>query len=175
MFSADLIGKYKSNIANLVVVIIFVFISINLYKTQTRNAASLKGKKETEAKKNKVLENLSQMRGKIDELTNFINTKDLYLTIGNLNNMAKESEVKIILIKPLAQQDFSLYIRYPFELLVEASNYHQIGKFISSIESNSSIYSVGYLSMHTARNKQDGRVEAISASLKIDTVLFKTQ
>ncbi|MDD5155348.1 MAG: type 4a pilus biogenesis protein PilO [Candidatus Omnitrophica bacterium] len=175
MFSPDLIDRYKSNIANLVVVIIFVFISINLYKTQAKNMAALKERKDTEAKKNRVLENLSQLQTKIDELTNLVNTKDLYQTISSLNNMARESAVKIISIKPLGQQDFPAYVKYPFEMTVEAGNYHQIGKFISNIESNPNVYTIESLNMHTAQNKQDGNVEAISASLRVDTVLFKVK
>lgn len=175
MFSKDLIDKYKSNIANLATVIIFVFISINVYKNQAKNVASINGRKELETKKNKVLENLSQLEKKINDLTNFVNNKDIYATINNLNSIAREFSVKITSIKPTGIQDFPLYTKYPFELTVEASNYHQIGKFISKIESNPNIYTVASLTMHPPGDMQGGRVERVIASLKIDTILFKVK
>lgn len=172
MFSKDTLGKYKSNIANLAVIIIFVVISINIYKSQTKNTASLNERKDTETKKNKVLEEIGQLQKNIDDLTNLVNSKDISATINNLNNMAREFSVKISAIKPAGIQDFPLYTKYPFELTVEADNYHQIGKFISKIETNPNIYTVESLSMHPQADNQLGEV---TASLKISTVLFKVK
>lgn len=172
MFSKDTLGKYKSNIANLAVIIIFVVISINVYKNQTKNTASLNERKDTETKKNKVMEEIVQLQKNIDDLTNLVNSKDIYATINNLNNMAREFSVKISAIKPITEQDFILYTKYPFELTVEADNYHQIGKFISKIESNPNIYIVESLSMHPQADNQPG---VVTASLKISTVLFKVK
>lgn len=175
MFSSDLLDKYKSNIANLLLIIIFVFISINIYKAQVKNMNSMKERKEVDAKKNKALEDLSQLQKKIDDLVNFVNNKDIYATITNFNNIAKESSIQIISIKPAGEQDSPLYVKYPFELVVEAANYHQIGRFVSKIESNPSVYAVEYLTMRPVYETQYGRVKKIDTSLKINTFLFKVK
>lgn len=175
MFSADLIDKYKSNIANLATIIILVVISINVYKTQSRNIAALNERQEVEAKKNKVLENISQLQKKIDGLTAFVNNKDLYETINNLNVMAREFSVKITSIKPAGQVDAALYTKFPFELIIEADNYHQIGKFIGKIESSPNIYRVESLDLHPPQDTQGGKPQKMVANLKIDTILFKVK
>jgi Tfp pilus assembly protein PilO len=89
--------------------------------------------------------------------------------------MAREFSVKISMIKPAEEGAFPLYTKYPFELTVEADNYHQIGKFISKIETNPNIYTVGSLAMHPQVNNQGNQPGKITASLKISTVLFKVK
>jgi len=175
MFSKDALDKYKSNIANLAIVIIFVVISINVYKSQTKNTTSLNERKDTETKKNKVLEEIGQLQKNIADLTNFVDSKDLSATINNLNNMAREFSVKISVIKPTGEQSFPLYTKYPFELTVEADNYHAIGKLISKIESNPNVYTVESLAMHPQVDNQGNQLRKITASLKITTVLFKVK
>ncbi len=175
MFSRDLIDRQKSNIANLVTIIIFVVISINVYKNQTGNIASMNEQKEVESKKNKALENISQLEKKIDNLTRSVNSKDISNAISDLNNMAREFSIKITSIRPLGTQDSSLYVQYPFELTVEANNYHQIGKFISKVESNPNVYTVQSITMHPSKDTQGGPAESVVATIKISTVLFKTK
>jgi Tfp pilus assembly protein PilO len=149
--------------------------SINIYKSQAKNMASINEKKELEAKKNKVLGDISQLDKKISDIKNFVNNKDIYATITNLNNIAREFSVKISLIKPAGIQDFPLYTRYPFELTVEAGNYHQIGKFVSKIESNPNVYTVESLEMRSTQGAEGSQPERIAAVLKIDTILFKNK
>jgi Tfp pilus assembly protein PilO len=173
MFSPDLIDRYKSKIANLLLIIIFVLISINIYKAQVKNMNSMKERKDVDAKQNKSLEDLSQLQKKIDGLIDFVNNKDISATITNFNNIAKESSIQIISIKPIGEQELPLYVKYPFELMVEATNYHKIGKFISKIESDPSIYAVEYLTMRPVYETQYGSVKKIDTSLKISTFLFK--
>lgn len=175
MFSKDLLDKYKSNIANLATIIILVVISINVYKTQSRNLAALNERREVEAKKNKVLENISQLQKKIDGLVAFVNNKDLYATINDLNNIARECSVKISSVKPAGQEDSPLYTKFPFELMIEAENYHNIGKFIGKIESSPNIYRVESLTLHPPQDTQGGKPQKIVASLRMNTILFKTQ
>ena len=173
MFGKEPVGKYKNQIVNLIIVFVFVVVAINVHKAQTRNILLANEKKYMEEKKNKVLEDISQLEKKIDIFRNVVNNKDIYSVINTLGSLARDSAVKISSIKPSTEMDFPLYVRYPFDLTVEAGSYHAVGKFISKIESHPDIYTVESIEMAPSLDVQEGRLNKIIVNLKINTVLFK--
>lgn len=173
MFGKEPMSKYKSQIANLLIILILVIIAINIHKNQNKNVISATEKKDTEMKKNKILKEISQLEGKIDTLRAMVNNKDVNMAINTLGNIAKESSVKISSVRPATEQDFPLYVKYPFELRVEANSFHAIGKFIGKIESHTDIYTVESMEIEPQLNIQEGRLERVIAGLRINTVLFK--
>ncbi|MGE5197716.1 MAG: hypothetical protein ACM3IL_04355, partial [Deltaproteobacteria bacterium] len=83
--------------------------------------------------------------------------------------------VKILSLRPLPEEGFPLYVKYTYDLTLEANSYHAMGKFISKIESSPFIFKVEYISMQPQANIQKGKLELITANLKISTVLLKAK
>jgi Tfp pilus assembly protein PilO len=161
-----LINKAKDNILNIIIIIIAVIIAFNHYKTKTRDVKSLKDTLNTELKKNEVLGDISNLEKKFTLFRNKINDKSISLVIDSLGNMAKESDVKIILVKPQNAMNLGYYTSYPFQLTVVAKDYHQIGKFISIIENSPDIYIIENIMIRT---NPEAEGEVIT-NLLLDTI-----
>jgi len=57
-----------------------------------------------------------------------------------------------------------LYIKYPFTLVIGSDSYHDIGKFISSIENNPSIFFIDAMSIKAQEENQEQEKESIRAT-----------
>jgi len=173
MSQMDFIQKYKNNIINIGVIIIFAIVAFNIYKNQSMEIVSVNENKESEEKKNTVLEEISRLERKMDDIKKFINNKDVLLTINTLSDIAKEASVRIASFKPLPEQDFPNYKRYPFELTLESGSFHNLGKFINSLESNNNIYIVDNADIKSSFGTGEDNKGKIKMNLKISTILYK--
>lgn len=170
----DLINKYKNIVLNLVILLLAVYFAAGFYKKHTDITALLIERKNTEIKNNQVLANIGQAQEKLKVYKTFVNNKDISLSIPTLTNIAGSSSVKIVSVKPQAEQGYPLYIKYPFDLKVEANNYHVLGKFISNLESHPNIYNVESVRITPQANQQKQR-EGITlfVDLRISTISLK--
>ena len=167
-FTQEVINKHKNKLLNILVLIIAVIVAYNIFKVQNLKAVSLENKKETEIKKNEVLAEINKLENKIGSYKKFINRKDVPSVINTINNIAKESMVKIVSIKPQPDKDDNPdYAVYSFSLLVNAEDYHALGRFIAKLESSSDLYSVDNLDIKTVQE------ETIAADLILSTFLMK--
>lgn len=173
----NVINKYKNNILNLGIIILAFIFAINIYNRQSRKIVLLNETKNIETEKNEVLGEISQFEKNIISYRDFINKKDVFSVINTLGNITKESSVKIISIKPEREKDYPLYTTYPFNLTVEADNYHTVGKFISKLESHPDFYIVDELSIRpqakTAQAQEEGFFDKLILDFKLSTVLLK--
>jgi len=77
-------------------------------------------------------------------------------------------------MKPLAEDNNPLFIRYPVNLVLNASSYHDIARFISKVESYPNIYMVESMRIDPVdRSKEAEAIYRLSVSLTISTVSFK--
>ena len=173
----DLIGlidKYKNWVVNILICIVAFFIIKAIYTNQTENIARLNKAKEEESRKNEKLADISQLEKKINAFKKTINNKQISSVINTLGNLAKESSVRITSIKPAREQDYPLYIKYPFDLTIEADNYHLIGKFMSRLEKHPDVYIVETATLRPeTQTQQEGGSSKLIADLKISTILLK--
>lgn len=176
MLAKDSIGQYKNQIVNLGVVIFMVIASINVYKGQAKNIARLTSRNDADAKKNTILEEIKQSGQRMNSLKDLINKKDVSLILTTISNMATETGIKIASLRPGASVDQPLYLKYPFELTINAKNYHAIGKFIGRLESSPEVFIVDSLSIALQREESsESQGGYLTAGLRISTVIFKNK
>jgi Tfp pilus assembly protein PilO len=126
--------------------------------------------KNMQIKKNEMLSKIQEDENTIKDYKEVINNKDVSLLINNINNFAKEENVKIISIEPGAQKiGQAYYDTYPFEFNVIAKNYHDLGKFIARLESSNDIYMMSRVNINKI-NDVEGK---ISVALSVDTIMIK--
>lgn len=143
----DLLLKGKKRFLSIGLIILTLIIASSIYRNQSKGIESLNVKKDTEIKKNEVLKETSQLETRIKFYKNLLSKKDASLVINTISNIAKDSNVMLISIKPSTEENQPLYIKYPFVLVIGADSYHAIGKFISKIENQSDIYLVEAISI----------------------------
>lgn len=183
----NLVGKLinqlagsKNKILNIGLIILTVIIASNMYRNKAKDVQLLNAKKDTELKKNSALEQIKQLEKSIESYKNIFNKKDASLIINTINNIARDSNVKIISIKPSNERKESVYTSYPFLLTVSADNYHCIGKFISGIESHPDIYFVDAITItiediRQAQNLEQGLkpITRVMVNLTLSKIVFK--
>lgn len=172
----NLISKYKNKILNILIIIVALFFANRIYINQTKNINSLSEKKDAELKRKELLEDISQAEKKIGSYKSVINNKDISLVINTLRNIARDSFVKIVSIKPQTEQDYPVYTKHSFNLVITAGDYHRIGQFMSRIESHPDIYIVENISIRPiprAEMRGEGRIDKLTVNLRLSTILLK--
>ena len=165
----DFTDKRKNLIFNIALVLGAVFIAYNfIYIRHLRDLASLNQQRQTEIKKNAVLEDVSKLEKRLNAYKNFLVKKDTGLVIGTLSDMAKATGIEISSIQPETEQEFLTYTKVSFSLEMYADNYHALGEFISKMESSPDIYTVEDINIRT-----QGPGNKLSVNLKVNKIFFK--
>ena len=175
----NLINEYRKNknkILNILIIIVALFFARRIYIIQTKNINSLSEKKDAELKRKELLEDISQAEKKVGSYKSVINNKDISLVINTLRNIARDSSIKIVSIKPQTEQDYLVYTKYFFDLVITAGDYHRIGKFMSKIESHPDIYIVENISIRSnleAKMRGKDKIDKLTVNLRLSTILLK--
>lgn len=171
----DFINEHKNKLLNAVIILVALLIANRIYKAQTATLVSLKGRKALEIKKNAVLGEISQSEKRLNLYKSSLNKKDASLVMNTVNNLARDSGVKIVSIKPQSEKRYPVYIKYPFDLNVEAESYHAIGKFISKLESHPQIYLVEQVTLRkvAGRAQAGPTADKLNLDLKLSTLAFR--
>jgi Tfp pilus assembly protein PilO len=169
------LNKHKNIILNIGVIIIFLIIANGIYKDQSLTLANLERSREVEMKKNAALGNISVLEKKISLYRDFLNKKDLASMINNISNIARESEIRIISIRPQNEKDQGDYIKYPFVLSIAAQNYHKLGQFIARLESSPDVYIIESISVRpfVGGAQQAKEAERVYGDITLVTILLK--
>jgi len=173
MDTAELLTKYKHRLVNVLLLIIALVIAFRIYNKQVTNIGQLKQQKNAEIEKNKVLVKLGELGEKVKEYTEYINSKDLSSSINTISDMARESAVEITSIRPAGEEDQGVYIRYPYDLKVTSSSYHNIGNFISKLENHPAIFLVESAAISPAAGQDESQPEKVNVDLRISTIWLK--
>jgi Tfp pilus assembly protein PilO len=173
MEPTELLIKHKNTIISSVILVIAIIVSLKIYSKQTTEFNSLFTQKEAETAKNVTLTKISEQFGQLAVYKEFINVKEISSVLDVISEIAKESGVDIMSIRPESEQSKDIYIRYPYVLNVVADTYHKIGDFISRLESHPDIFSVENISMSPQRIQGEKAGEQINASLTIGTIIVK--
>jgi Tfp pilus assembly protein PilO len=161
----QLTSKQKGKFFNLLLLVLFIFISYQyIYKKQAAVFNSLQSKKNSEIKINEVLKNIIALEGNLDSYRNFL-LKDSSQIINRISDIAKENGIELASITPSSEQKSADYIQFPYDFTINAPDFHALGKFIGQLESNKDIYIVDYMAIRgNDRNKQ------LHVNLKISAV-----
>lgn len=172
---ANLISKYKTKLLELSIILLSLFIASNIYKWQARNIILLTERKNELMKKSGLLEDINQLEKKFNSYKQLINNKDISAVINRFNRIAQDSSISIISLRPLIEEADSAYVKYPFRLTIEATDYHRIGRFIAILENSPDIYIIDDISISKRqRIGEMGKEEAkLIAELRLSTILVK--
>lgn len=170
--------NYKTRIINIGVIILALIVAFKIYKSQSQSLELLKQEKQLEIKKNETLEDISKLGQKIKSYKDLVNNKDISSAINSISNIAKDTGLKIISIKPAGEENFPLYMKYPFELTAHSGNYSAIGKFISGLENSPDIFMVDLINIVPVRNSEEVTADSaatyyLSFDLRVSTIIFK--
>jgi Tfp pilus assembly protein PilO len=162
----------KNNLLNIGIIILALIFANNIYKGQRQIVESLKQKGSLELKKNVALGNISHLEKMMNSYGKFFN-KDRSLIISTINNIARESDAKIISIKPQKEINFPVYVQYPFDLVIGVNSYHSLGGFFSKLESYSEVFIVDSVQIRPATEvSREGQESKLNVNLRISAISF---
>lgn len=167
------ISRHKNKIVNIAVIIVALFFANNIYKTSIKSFDALKEDKEKEIERNRLLSNMGELNKRIVSYKNFLNQKDISLVINNIGDIAKDSGVKITLVRPEEEQLFPMYVRYSFNFGISVGDYKTLGNFISRLENSSDVYVVESINIAPEFTGEDGELSGLNVNLKVSTFLFR--
>lgn len=174
----DLLESAKGNkniIVNAGIILAAIFIAFKIYSSQGPEIVLLNQAIEEEKNKNDVLEKIEKKDKELKEYIKFINQKERSSIINIISDMARLSAVEIISIRPMKEENVSFYIKLNYDLKLLSNSYHNIGKFVSLLESSPDIFSLERITMgqQTAQAGERG-MEKINADLSISTIFMPT-
>jgi Tfp pilus assembly protein PilO len=160
------INKHKNKIINIGILLISVLVAYNLYKNQAEGLQKVQHDKVNESKKNEVLSVLGELENALNTFKKELGRKDADSVINYINSIAKETGVSILSIKPDQETKTGEYLITPYMLSLKSSGYHNIGKFVSKLESNNQVfYSVDNLRINPAKEGS-----GLEISLRLNSV-----
>lgn len=162
------LGRKKNLILNLVVVAAAFAVAFNIYTRQSGDVVSLKAAKETERRKNALLESIKDLEHKFDAYSEFMGKRDTGYIIDHLNSLTHNLQIKILSIKPQAEQKFASYIKSSYVMTVNVSGYHDLGVLISRIESSAEIFTVSDVEIRPAVAQGKG----LEATMKVVSIVL---
>jgi Tfp pilus assembly protein PilO len=170
----EFIGRHKNKALNIVIIIIALNVAGNIYKKQALRVGVLEAQKESEIKKNTALEEISGLEKKINSYKQLFKEKESDLIFGDINNIANACSVKIVSIKPGQEQKFTDYLKVYFDLVINATNYHSLAKFINILENSPDIYIVDSLDTRviSGKKEQGNNQGGLSVGLKISAISY---
>ncbi|MDD5596019.1 MAG: type 4a pilus biogenesis protein PilO [Candidatus Omnitrophica bacterium] len=164
-------AKNKNKVLNLVIMLFAGYLAFTIYKSQNAKVVNLANNKEIEIKKNEIITEISQQQAVFNNYKSAINTKESSQLSDAISNLAASSSVKIVSFRPVAEESYPVYSRYPFEIKIEANDYHSLGKFISNLESHQYFFDVESIKI-TPQPPEKGKVR-LNADLRISSLLIK--
>lgn len=166
----------KNRILSIALILLTLIISRHIYIKQSKRAEALIAQKETELKKNELLGEISQSEKKLKYYKELPKRQDASLVINLVGKIAKDSNVRVISIKPNRQESHPGYVKCPFALTLSADSYHSVGKFISELESHPDLYFFDALNLKLKEKEQvldkaKGELPKTGNELTVDLIL----
>ena len=174
MISHDLIERNKNKVINFGVIILALVIALQLYRFTNDQISSLIQQQNNEREKNKVVEDIAIFEKKAEAYKQVFVKKDLASIMNIISGIAKDTSVKILSVKPYAEEFFGNYSSSSFLITLNAPSYHALGDFISKIENHKDIYLVSVISINSTVSNSDaaGANVNLGVSLKINTIAY---
>lgn len=172
MDAAEFVNKNKVKIVNIGIIIIALIIANKIYQAQDRQLAQLKQLKEAEMKKSQVLDEVLSLDKKLTAYRGLLTKQGQAGAIDNITNIARSSGLEIISLRPMQEMLSGVYVKSPYEIELSAESFHQIGRFISKIESNPVVYIVDNISITSMASQRKGDPQKLTAKLRVSNIYF---
>jgi Tfp pilus assembly protein PilO len=165
MEASEFITKHIKKIIGGVIIIFSIIISSNIYKNQLKVIGSIKNQQDIEREKNATLNNISSLENKLVAYKRVFPRRDANSVMNAISNIAKESFIKILSIRPGQEKSSPYYAKFPFEIVVNAPDYHALGRFISRIENYEDFYTVEIMDIRT-----DTQANQLTVNLRVSSI-----
>ena len=170
--------KIKLNqIISLSILIIAGLIAINIYQKQNKKIDQINQAQEEQRKKNELLLNIRDLRGRFEVYEQSFQAKDNREIMNTITNIATDSGVKITSIKPVKgssadMRKKEMYNKASFNLSIQVDGYHTLGEFISRLENNPMQFIIELLRMSSAGIEPSSMSGELKAELTISKLSF---
>lgn len=165
--------QYRNKIVNSLIIIAAVFFAFKIYIAQMKPIASLNQAKDMEIKKNELLKGIGEIEQRLNLYYDFVNKKNVAKLIDIIGDIAEKTLVKITSLRPAAEEEQSLYVKYPFDLKLECDSYHKIADFISKIESHPDVFLIESAAIIPELSQNELQPDRVMVVLRITTILLK--
>jgi len=174
MTAIDFVNNNKNKVLTFGFILLVIFAALKLYSSQNQQLASLEENKNEEIKKSASIESLIQVERKINNYKQAFGKKDLSSVVGAMTDLAKDTRVEVISIKPGNEQRFVDYVKSSFLIEIRAQDYHALGQFISNVENYKDLFFVEEVDIVSSANMQTGikTEKDLDIHLKISTIIF---
>jgi Tfp pilus assembly protein PilO len=167
MEATQFLNRQKRKIINIALILLALVVANNISKQHQKEIQLLKEQCDQEKKKSDVLISLNKAQKRILVFKKFLARKEASLLIKDISNIAQEQNLKIISLKPLAEQRGADFVKLPFDLSASLDSYHALGKFISRIESSDNVYLV-----ENVRIFSNEETRQLTVNLTISNICF---
>lgn len=172
MEATQISGKYKNWILNIALIIAALIIGNIIYKKQAQQLANLRAEKEIEIEKNVLLSNIGGLEKKLDAYSRFTAPKAAN-PLNILSDIARDSGVRVISMRPSQEAKRDYYSRMPVDLVVGVAGYHELGRFVSAIESYSNeVFVIDSVELRRVSESSVGGEKELTVNLRISAILF---
>ncbi|MBU4251550.1 MAG: type 4a pilus biogenesis protein PilO [Candidatus Omnitrophica bacterium] len=174
MINYSLIEKNKNKIINFGVIILVLIIALQFHRSANDRISLLVQQQNNELEKNKVIEDIAALEKKAEAYKKVFVKKDLASIMNVITGIAKDTSIKILSVKPYAEEALNNYLNSSFLITLNAPSYHALGDFISKIENNKDIYLVSEVTINSAVSNSEatGANADLEVSLKINTIAY---
>jgi len=163
----SLINKNKNKFFNIALIVISLIVASNIYKKQEEGINALKANIVEEEKRNKTLESIGKLDARIESYRILLAKKETSSYMNDINNIARDTGIKIMSIKPSGEESYSDYTKYIYELTVSSSDYDGLARFINTLEVNQTVYMIDILDI---RSSSYNKEKELSANLRVSAV-----
>ncbi|MDP3041217.1 MAG: type 4a pilus biogenesis protein PilO [Candidatus Omnitrophota bacterium] len=174
MINYSLIEKNKNKIINFGVIILVLVIALQFHRSANDRISSLIQQQNNELEKNKVIEDIAALEKKAEAYKKVFIKKDLASIMDIISGIAKDASVKIISVKPNAEEVLDNHSNFSFLITLSAPSYHALADFISKIENHKDIYLVSEVNINsTVSSLEATRANVdLEVNLKINTIAY---
>jgi Tfp pilus assembly protein PilO len=172
-----------SQIANLVILLIAGIVALNIYQRQNKKITSVLKLHKDQSEKNELLLQIDDINKSIESYKENFGYRDRREIINMITNIARSSGVNILALRPQEKAKkvkSEIYDKVFFDVDIQANSYHEIGKFISRLESNPVIFIVESIvieptsdTKRTKKTELEIELEKLGARLTISQLFFK--
>ena len=169
----NVIERNKNMILNVGVVILAVIIALQFWHSSSTQVSALIKEQNDALEKNKITQEISGLEKQAAAYKNVFVRKDLASVMDTVSAIAKNASVKILSVKPFAEESMDNYFNASFIITLHAPSYHALGDFISKIENDKDVYLVSDININAVTNADPKAENAeLDVSLKINTISY---
>lgn len=170
MINYGLIERNKSVIVNFAIIILALVIALQLYKSASNQITALIEQQNNELEKNKVAAEIASLEKKAEAYKKVFVRKDLASVMDIISSIAKDSSVKILSVKPSAEETLDNYLSSSFLITLNVPSYHALGDFISKIENHQDICLVSEVKINSTTANVESAAAAVNpAGAELDS------